>query len=356
MTTVVVNRKALAEAMKRIKPVAEEALGEFVRLTLPGDGLVLTSRGGDMSINATVEAGYEEAGATIVVNQPELAKFVVAAKGDDCVLTFGDVLRVSCGTSAIEFLHNGHWNVPVAAVPHFDSVGSKEMSDAIKFAAVGMSKEKVRYNMRGLWFQNHAAGLTVWGCSGPFMHRAFVPDVTIGGDGTVPYDAIDAIKGIGDGIGIDIRGQEWIATIDHAVMWGPLLGDPFPNVRGLITSLKELGVVARINRDAMVDAVAVAAVGASDGDKPMVTIEAKASGLWFCGTERSSAVKVAGQHLIECQIETPVKITIDTANLKKSVAAFPPGPIEIVLCEISNGKLLRLSCPFFESYLMGVMA
>jgi DNA polymerase III sliding clamp (beta) subunit (PCNA family) len=356
MSFVIVNRKALGEALKLIKPVAENAIGEFVKLSRIGVTLTLKSQSNDIGVSVDVDCGEGE-DASCVIGHADFAKFVAAAKSDDVVMTFEDSsLRITCGKSSIDLMSTDPRAVPAVAVPPVDSISRDGLTDAIKFAAAGMSKEKVRYNMRGLWFQSHASGVNIWGASGPFMLRSLVPGLKLSANGTVPYDAIDVIKASGDDLAIDIHEREWVATVVRAAMWGPILGEAFPNVQDVVSRVQEIGQVASIKRGDLLDAIAVAAVGSSDGDKPMVTLEAKKSGLWVTGTERGNAVKSAGQHLIEMPLDVPLKIIIDTANLKKSVSAFPDGPINITHGRISNGDLIRLSTDCREAYLMGVIA
>lgn len=351
-----VNRSVLHEALKKMKTVVESAVSPTVRIVVRDGDVHLTTLGSSIRMAAYLTKIDRPGDVHRTVNYHDLTKFVASTKDLLVAIDIGETVVVQTGKARINLLHSEMFDFDVGMIPVVESHAANGLVKALKFASAAMSKERVRYNMRGVFAESVSGRTIFWGCSGPYMHRTYVAAQRVEASGTIPYDAVELLKTFGDELRLDVTATQWVAAASGITIWGPTLDAEFPNVRGVVSGLKDVATVCSLKRDEILEAVGVASAGASDGEKPMVKIDAAGGAIVFSGYERGASVKEAGSMIVNCDVAAPLKIVLDTTNLKKSVGAFAADDILIERASISNGDLIRLSAGNEEAYLMGVMS
>lgn len=274
---ITINAKALANALKLVKPVTAEKARHVpilgaVHLRADGETVTLTAQSFERVVRLTLPATVEERGECLVL-QKLLAETIGSDKGD-ATLETPPGLRLFVKTQssdtqlptfhADDYPSDGFAALSIAdeaMLTEFDAVTVTDALDRTFYAA---SEDQTRYNLCGVHLEASATGgLTFVATDGHRLAKAEtnLPAASIGIDGTgetLTANGVDMLAKLTKGtkaaiVRLGMHKGYVVAKCGNATLAFKSTGMRFPDWKKVVPKVSTVKVTA--NRDALVAAI-----------------------------------------------------------------------------------------------------
>lgn len=263
----------------------------------------------------------------------EMLKFASAAgKAVITAETKDHVLRLTWGRSSAELHTMEAGDFPTIVLDGGETlrpVDGDLLAAAVRFCTPAVDPAHAQHYLQGVSILDAPEGARIYGTNGYTAHRAVTAGTRFGGSGIIAASDCALIADMAGPVRFCISERRWGVEIGSVEIWGSVIDGVYPDMDRV---MRTIPVTAIADREALVDAVNLAAIGTGAQDKiSAVAINAADDAIRLAGIGYGSSLASGARAEIDAATKAPGAAAIASKYLTAALGAIESDLVSVAI-------------------------